>query len=203
MSEVKEHQIEGSKTVGRGPGKRYPLSFKTTFDLRKRLDAAAEYSGRSLAQEVETRLERSFAGAETERALCSISSRLTTLEEKLRAQEYAREDRGASLARERRHVVTLRLSDYDIGALSRVDSDSARYVAKVATWSKQFEEARANGVSLRQMSAHLRRREKYFDDPSPPPGWYIEPRDDIRQRRILVVRKWREQKRVTEEPQPQ
>jgi hypothetical protein len=41
-------------------GKRYPLNMRTTQDLRKRLERAAEKSGRSLAQEVEHRLQRSL-----------------------------------------------------------------------------------------------------------------------------------------------
>jgi hypothetical protein len=37
------------------------LSFRTTKELRERLDAARAASGRSLAQEAEYRLEQSFA----------------------------------------------------------------------------------------------------------------------------------------------
>jgi hypothetical protein len=40
--------------------KRYPLNMRTTKSLRTKLDAAAKKSGRSLAQEVERRLERSL-----------------------------------------------------------------------------------------------------------------------------------------------
>ncbi len=41
-------------------GKRYPLNMRTTFDLRKKIEEAAYKSGRSLAQEVEYRIEVSF-----------------------------------------------------------------------------------------------------------------------------------------------
>jgi len=41
-------------------GKRYAIGLRTTKDLKDQLDAAAEASGRSLAQEVEYRLEMSF-----------------------------------------------------------------------------------------------------------------------------------------------
>jgi hypothetical protein len=41
-------------------GKLYPLNMRTTFELRKRLEEEASQSGRSLASEVEYRLERSF-----------------------------------------------------------------------------------------------------------------------------------------------
>jgi hypothetical protein len=40
-------------------GKRYPLNMRTTRELRSALEAAAQASGRSLAQEVEMRLELS------------------------------------------------------------------------------------------------------------------------------------------------
>jgi hypothetical protein len=44
-----------------GSGKRYALNMRTTSEVRDKLEAAAAASGRSLVQEVETRLERSFA----------------------------------------------------------------------------------------------------------------------------------------------
>ena len=43
-----------------GTGKRVPLNMRTTRELRGNLEKAAANSGRSLAQEVEHRLERSF-----------------------------------------------------------------------------------------------------------------------------------------------
>ena len=43
-----------------GKGKRHSLTIRTTKELRESLEQAAEASGRSLAQEVELRLERSF-----------------------------------------------------------------------------------------------------------------------------------------------
>jgi TraY domain len=47
-------------TKGADGGKRYPLNMRTTRETRERLEAAAIASGRSLVQEVEFRLERSF-----------------------------------------------------------------------------------------------------------------------------------------------
>jgi hypothetical protein len=41
-------------------GKRYPLSLRTTKDLKEKLESASRVSGRSIAQEVEHRLEQSF-----------------------------------------------------------------------------------------------------------------------------------------------
>ena len=44
-----------------GKGKRVPLNMRTTRETREKLEKSAAGSGRSLAQEVEYRLERSFA----------------------------------------------------------------------------------------------------------------------------------------------
>jgi hypothetical protein len=48
-------------TKGTDGGKRHPLNMRTTKETRERLEASAVANGRSLAQEVEFRLERSFA----------------------------------------------------------------------------------------------------------------------------------------------
>jgi hypothetical protein len=50
-------------------GKRIPLNMRTTKELRDRVEAAARASGRSLVQEVEYRVERSFEWEETAAAL--------------------------------------------------------------------------------------------------------------------------------------
>jgi hypothetical protein len=42
------------------PGKRFPLNMRTTREVREQLEAAAKASGRSLAQETEHRIARSF-----------------------------------------------------------------------------------------------------------------------------------------------
>ena len=47
-----------------GAGKRYPLNMRTTKAIRDKLEKAAAASGRSLAQEVELRLEQSFFSQE-------------------------------------------------------------------------------------------------------------------------------------------
>lgn len=46
--------------TGKSAGKRYPLNMRTTKTVRDRLEGAALLNGRSLAQEVEDRLEKSF-----------------------------------------------------------------------------------------------------------------------------------------------
>ena len=51
---------QGVTLVKKPDIKRYPLNMRTTKSLRLRLERAAKKSGRSLAQEVERRLERSL-----------------------------------------------------------------------------------------------------------------------------------------------
>ena len=48
------------RAIPKGPGERVPVMSRTTRELRAKLEQAASVSGRSLAQEVELRLERSF-----------------------------------------------------------------------------------------------------------------------------------------------
>lgn len=48
------------RTLKGGDGKRHPLNMRTTQEMRAKLEAAAAKSGRSLAQEVEYRLDQSF-----------------------------------------------------------------------------------------------------------------------------------------------
>jgi hypothetical protein len=50
-------------------GKRHPLNMRTTAELRAKIEAAAAASGRSLVQEVEYRLERSFLADEVRAAV--------------------------------------------------------------------------------------------------------------------------------------
>lgn len=52
-----------------GPGKRMPLGVRTTPEIRAKMEAAAKASGRSLAQEIEFRLEQSFDREATVRAV--------------------------------------------------------------------------------------------------------------------------------------
>jgi TraY domain len=53
-------QLEDVTLIATG-GKRHPLNMRTTAETRDKLEAAAASSGRSLAQEVEYRLDASFA----------------------------------------------------------------------------------------------------------------------------------------------
>jgi hypothetical protein len=50
-----------TKAASAKEGKRYPLNMRSTFELRRHLELAAEASGRSLAQEAEFRIEQTFA----------------------------------------------------------------------------------------------------------------------------------------------
>jgi predicted HicB family RNase H-like nuclease len=67
------------------PGKRYPLNMRTTKELRDKIDWAATASGRSLVQEVEFRLERSFQEEEIEKSTDTVMLQVR-LPERLRRQ---------------------------------------------------------------------------------------------------------------------
>lgn len=60
MAETSGGKKRGRKPLPPGEGKRLPVSFRTTRELRDRLDKACDVSGRSLAQEVEHRMDQSF-----------------------------------------------------------------------------------------------------------------------------------------------
>lgn len=51
---------QGPKRRGRPAGKRGTFSFRVTADLRSRLEADAERSGRPVSEEIERRLEESY-----------------------------------------------------------------------------------------------------------------------------------------------
>lgn len=55
-----EKKRRGRPALPANEGKRFPLNMRTTKDLRDQLELAAAGTGRSLAQEVESRLEASF-----------------------------------------------------------------------------------------------------------------------------------------------
>jgi hypothetical protein len=54
------------------PGKRYPLNMRTTKEIRDKIESAATVSGRSLVQEVEFRVERSFQEEEVEESTDTV-----------------------------------------------------------------------------------------------------------------------------------
>jgi hypothetical protein len=55
-----EKKARGRPPVAAEKAKRYPLGIRTTKELKDLLQRAADSAGRSVAQEVELRLERSF-----------------------------------------------------------------------------------------------------------------------------------------------
>lgn len=57
---MSDEQTKPKRATRDGEGRRVPLMGRTTIGLRKCLEDAAGVSGRSLAQEVERRLEQSF-----------------------------------------------------------------------------------------------------------------------------------------------
>ena len=59
---VQKKKKRGPKPLPPDQGKRVPLNMRTTKELREKMEAAAVASGRSIAQEVEHRLEQSFQG---------------------------------------------------------------------------------------------------------------------------------------------
>lgn len=77
----------GGRPPERGESKRSPISMRTTPSIRAALELAAEREGRSLAQEIEQRLERSVAeeavrgGAHNVRLLDAIAAEIATIEE--------------------------------------------------------------------------------------------------------------------------
>src|SRR5215468_4095202 len=79
------------------PGKRYPLNMRTTKELRDKIEWAAAVSGRSLVQEVESRLERSFQEEEIEKSTGTVKLQVR-LPERLRGDlEQAAKDNDRSI----------------------------------------------------------------------------------------------------------
>ena len=64
------------RVVPKGDGARVPVMSRTTRELRARLEAAASDSGRSLGQEVEYRLERSFFADDMREAAKAVMEEL-------------------------------------------------------------------------------------------------------------------------------
>lgn len=63
--------------------KRFPLNMRTTKHIRNKLELAANKAGRSLAQEVEFRLEQSFRDDSVMDTLARIEAMLSTKPEAL------------------------------------------------------------------------------------------------------------------------
>jgi predicted HicB family RNase H-like nuclease len=79
------------------PGKRYPLNMRTTKELRDKIEWAATVSGRSLVQEVESRLEGSFQEEEIEKSTGTVKLQVR-LSERLRGRlEEAAKRKGQSI----------------------------------------------------------------------------------------------------------
>jgi len=70
----------------KGQGKRYPLNMRTTKEIREKLERAAAQSGRSLVQEVEHRLQKSFDHEETS---ASVSRQFSALKRELMIELHA------------------------------------------------------------------------------------------------------------------
>jgi predicted transcriptional regulator len=105
----------GRPTKAPLPGERVSLGLRVTAEIKRKLDEAAEKSGRSQSQEAELRLERSF---ELEHFEASIAEMIDKLREHItaliraqgkgggeaRARRSGKKERGVS---EEEHVVAL------------------------------------------------------------------------------------------------
>jgi hypothetical protein len=69
----------GRPRVSAEQGKRYPIAIRTTKFLKERLERASKASGRSLAQELEFRLERSFEVQDITKAVSPLIDQIGKL----------------------------------------------------------------------------------------------------------------------------
>src|SRR5262249_58183320 len=79
------------------PGKRYPLNMRTTKELRDKIEQAAMTSGRSLVQEVESRLERLFQQEEIEKLTGTVTLQVRLPERLRRRLEQAAQHNKCSM----------------------------------------------------------------------------------------------------------
>jgi predicted HicB family RNase H-like nuclease len=79
------------------PGKRHPLNMRTTKELRDKIELAAMASGRSLVQEVEFRLERSFQEEEIEKLTDTVKLQVRLPERLRRRLEQEAKDHDYSM----------------------------------------------------------------------------------------------------------
>ncbi len=80
-----------------GEGKRVPLNMRTTQEFRARLEKAAADSGRSLVQEVETRVERSFLVEDHLAVIAGDPATAVFVREMLEAQRLIETHQGKSV----------------------------------------------------------------------------------------------------------
>jgi hypothetical protein len=87
------------KTKAPAKGKRYPLNMRTTLELRQKIEDAAKLSGRSLVQEVESRLEHSFrtealyGGPQISALFRVLASHIAFAKANVDARDWAKNDR--------------------------------------------------------------------------------------------------------------
>lgn len=89
----------GRPTKPPSPGERVSLGLRVTADIKRKLDEAAEQSGRSQSQEAELRLERSF---ELEHFEASIAEMINNLKEHIITSLVRAQGQGGSQVRTRR-----------------------------------------------------------------------------------------------------
>ena len=87
----------GRPKLAAGEGKKTPINMRTTAVLRARLDMEAAASGRSLAHEVEHRLEKSFNDEDARLQGFGSEGRLTTMRLLALAAELAETSTGKDM----------------------------------------------------------------------------------------------------------
>jgi predicted HicB family RNase H-like nuclease len=156
------------------PGKRYPLNMRTTKELRDKIESAATVSGRSLVQEVEIRLERSFQEEEIEKSTGTVKLQVR-LSERLhgRLEEAAKQkgqsinteiwDRlNVSLELENREKMIEKTASDGVQGLQKFEEEMIERVAKRAA----RDAVQAQQEETRNLLAELSKSK----DESPPKG---------------------------------
>jgi hypothetical protein len=124
-----------------GQAKRHPLNMRTTEAMRRRLEQAVEASGRSLVQEVEHRLERSFTQDEAFEAtlggkhnadLIRAFTTATWLIERATGKQWSQD---LATAHQVRHALSTIVLAIFRGGLS---SQDVRNLMEVATQPQSF-----------------------------------------------------------------
>jgi predicted HicB family RNase H-like nuclease len=146
------------------PGKRYPLNMRTTKELRDKIEWAATVSGRSLVQEVESRLEGSFQEEEIEKSTGTVKLQVR-LSERLHGRlEQAAKDNDWSMNTEiwNRLDVSLQRDELEkeIGGVI----EQAIHNAATGTARRLVQELRQSGLIPDQMA----RPQEATKHPGPP-----------------------------------
>ena len=141
------------------PGKRYPLNMRTTKELRDKIESAATVSGRSLVQEVESRLERSFQEEEIEKSTGTVKLQVRLPEDLKGRLEEAAKHQKWSMNTEIVSRLDASLSRDELdkamgGVIEQVAHDAATKTA-TKTARELVQELRQSGLIPDQMARPL------------------------------------------------